>query len=107
MADGGDAESVSQVMEAHAIVADAQPKLGRLDVLQALDVAFASFQIAGQRVEDTERGVLIDGAQLSFGLLVPDNVHAHAQRVLWGSRGVRPMRAKSSGVRTNSARTFS
>jgi hypothetical protein len=43
---GGDANGVSLVMEADAVVADAE----------ALDVAFAGVQIAGQRVEDTEDG---------------------------------------------------
>jgi hypothetical protein len=94
-------------MEADAVVANPQPKLGWFDVLKTLDVTLAGFQIAGERVEDAESGVLIDGAQLSFGLVVPDNVLAYAYRGLVGSSGVRPMRAKSSGVRPNSARTFS
>ena len=55
---GGDANGVSLVMEADAVVADAKAELGRLDVLEPLDVAFAGVQIAGQRVEDTEGGGL-------------------------------------------------
>ena len=39
--DGGDVESVSVVMEADAVVADAEPKFGRLDVLKTLHVALA------------------------------------------------------------------
>jgi hypothetical protein len=43
--DGGDAKGVTVVIEADAVVADAQPELRRFDVLEALDVAFAGFQI--------------------------------------------------------------
>jgi hypothetical protein len=71
---GGDANGVSLVMEADAVVADAEAELGRLDVLEALDVAFAGLHIAGQRVEDTEGGGLIDDAELRLGLAAPDYV---------------------------------
>jgi len=47
-------------------------------MLEVHDVAFAGVQIAGQRVEDTEGGGLIDGAELSLGLVVPDDALAHA-----------------------------
>ncbi len=63
-------------MEAGAVVAHAEAELGRLDVLEALDVAFAGFQIAGQPVEDTERGGLIDDAELRLGLVAPDYAFA-------------------------------
>ena len=108
MFDGCDADDVAVIMEADAVVANPQPKLWRFDVLETFDIAFAGFQIAGQRAEDTEGGGLIDGAELSLGVIVPDNLFAHAQRcALCGSSGVRPMRSKSSRVRPNSARTFS
>ena len=77
---GGDADDVSVVMEADAVVAYPQPELRRLDVLETLNVAFAAFQIVGQRMENTEGSGLIDGAKLSLGLVVPDNVLAHAYR---------------------------
>lgn len=108
MSHGTDANSVSVVMKANAIVADPQPELRRFDALEALDVAFTSLQITGQRVEDTEGGRLIDGAKLTLGLVVPDDVLAHAYRpVLCGSGGVRPIRAKSSRESPNSARISS
>jgi hypothetical protein len=50
----GDAKGVAVVMEAHAIVADPQPELGRFNVLETLHVAFAGFQVAGERVQDAE-----------------------------------------------------
>src|SRR5450631_1667696 len=68
---GGDADDVSVVMEADAVVAYPQPELRRLDVLETLNVAFAGFQIVGQRMENTEGSGLIDGAKLSLGLVVP------------------------------------
>jgi hypothetical protein len=74
---GGNANDVPKVMEAHAVVADPETKLGRLDVLEALDVAFASVQKAEQRMKDAEGSGLIDGAELIFGLVVPDNALAH------------------------------
>ncbi len=64
-------------MEADAVVADAEAELRRFDILEALDVAFAGVQIEGQRVEDTEGGGLIDGAELSLGPVAPDNAFAH------------------------------
>ena len=78
MLDGGDANGISVVMEADAVVADPQPELRRFDVLQTLDVAFTGVQVASQRMQDAEGGGLIDGAELSLGLVLPDNVLAHA-----------------------------
>jgi hypothetical protein len=52
--DGSDAKGVFVFMEAHAVVADAEAELGRLDVLKMLDVALASVQIASERMEDAE-----------------------------------------------------
>ncbi len=75
---GGNANDVSVIMEADTVGAHAEAELGRLDVLEALDVAFAGVQKAGQRVEDTNSVGLIDGAELSFGLVVPDNALAYA-----------------------------
>jgi hypothetical protein len=79
---GSDANGVFVVMEAHAVVTDPQPELGRFNVLETLDIAFAGFQVASQRVEDTQGGGLIDGAKLSLGLVGPENVLAHAYRAV-------------------------
>ena len=77
---GGDAKGVFVVMEAHAIVADPQPELRRFDVLETLHVAFAGFQVASQGVQDAESSGLVDRAELSPGLVGPENVLAHAYR---------------------------
>lgn len=75
---GGYANDVSLVMEADAVVANAQAKLRRFDVLEALDVAFTSVKIAGQRMQDAEGSGLVDGTELSLGMVVPDNAPVHA-----------------------------
>jgi hypothetical protein len=81
--------------------------LGRLDVLETLDVALSSVQIVGQRMEDAESSGLIDGAELSLGLVFPDNDLAHAWRfVSWGSSGVRPMRSKIFESETELGQNF-
>ncbi len=104
----GDANRNSVVMKADAIVAHSQPELRRFDVLETFDIAFAGVKITSQRLEDTEGGGLIDGAKLSFGLVVPNNDLTGAYRTGLGElSGVRPMSAKSSKVSPNSARTFS
>ncbi len=51
-------DGIAQVMEADAIVSDAEPKLWRVDVLEALYIAFAGGEETGQSVEDAERGGL-------------------------------------------------
>jgi len=63
---GGDADGVFVFVEAHTVVADAQTELRRFEVLQALHIPFAGFQVAGQRVQDAESGGLIDGTELSL-----------------------------------------
>ena len=50
--DGGDVEGVAVVVEADAVVADAEAELGRLDVLEALYVAFAGGGEVGQSAEN-------------------------------------------------------
>jgi len=40
--DGQGFDRVAEVVEADAVVSDAEPELGRIDVLESLDVAFAS-----------------------------------------------------------------
>lgn len=54
------------IVKADAVVADTQPELGRLDVLETLHVAFSGAQIAGQCMENAEGSRLVDGAELSF-----------------------------------------
>ena len=77
---GGDANGAFVFMEADAVVTHPQPELGRFDVLETLHVALAGFQVASQRVQDAQSSGLIDSAELSLGLVGPENVLAHAYR---------------------------
>jgi len=60
--DAGDFDGIAEVMEAGAVVADAEAELGRFNVLEALHIAFAGVDELGQGVEDAQGGVLVDGA---------------------------------------------
>jgi hypothetical protein len=53
-------------VEADAVVADAQPELGRLDVLEALHVALAGGGEVGQGVQNAQGGGLVNGAERGF-----------------------------------------
>jgi len=109
--DGQNSNRVSVVVEAHTVVAGAQPHLGRLNILQALNVAFGECEIAGNGMQNAQRRGLIDGPQIALRLVGPGNaLLAHAHWPGWrgsGSSGVCPIRSKSSAVRPNSARTSS
>jgi hypothetical protein len=60
MFDRGDAYHVSILMKADAEVADAEPELGRLNVLQTFDVAFSSSQIASEHMQNMKSRRAID-----------------------------------------------
>jgi hypothetical protein len=62
MLDAGDFDGIAEVMEAGAVVTDAEAELGRFNVLEALHIALAGVDELGQGVEDAQGGVLVDGA---------------------------------------------
>jgi len=64
---GEDQDGVSEIMEADAVVADAEAELWRLDVLEALDIAFVGGEITSHDMQDAERGGLVDSAEVGFG----------------------------------------
>ncbi len=66
-------ERVAKVMVTDSVVADAEAKLGRFDILEALNVAFASGEEAGQCVKDTEGCRLINSAKVGLGFVGPRN----------------------------------
>ena len=74
----GDADGIPVIVETDAVVSNTKPELRRFDLLEALDVAFAGFKIAGKSTQDSEGSALIDGTELSLGLLAPDDVLTHA-----------------------------
>ena len=77
MLHGDNANGVAMIVEKNAVIADAQSKLGRFNILQSLDIAFAGTQIPVQRAQYAYCGGLVDGAKLSSGFGVPDYVLAH------------------------------
>jgi hypothetical protein len=60
-----------------AVVADAETEFRRFDFLEALHVAFAGSDKAGQGVEDAQGGRLVDGTKLGFGLVFPHDLPGH------------------------------
>jgi hypothetical protein len=105
--DGQNEDGIAEITKANAVVASAETKLRRFDVLQALDIAFSGGEIAGQNVEDAESRGLVDGAKMHSGLLSPGDPLSHCYWPGTESSGVRAMRSKSSGVRPSSASTSS
>jgi hypothetical protein len=54
MAAAEDLDGIAEIVEANAVISQAQAKLGRLDSLQSFDVAFLRFQKAGNRSQDLD-----------------------------------------------------
>ena len=78
--DGGDVEGLAVVMEAQPVVADAQPELGRLDLLKTLYIALATGGKVGQGAQNAQGGRPVDSAELGLGLVPPGDVlaaHVH------------------------------
>jgi len=81
--DGEDEDGIAVVVEADAVVADAEAHLWRLNVLKALYVAFAGGEIAGDGVQNAQGCVLVDGAQVGLGRVSPGDLflsHAYCPR---------------------------
>ena len=70
MADAKYLDGIAEVMKADAIVAEAEPKFGRLNPLQPLYVAFLRCDKAGETVPEVDCRVAVDGANVSTGLQV-------------------------------------
>jgi hypothetical protein len=52
VSDGENLDGIAEVVEANAVVADAEAELRGIDILEALYVAFAGTDEAGQGMED-------------------------------------------------------
>jgi|HubBroStandDraft_1064217.scaffolds.fasta_scaffold11940_4 hypothetical protein len=74
---GENQDGISEIVEADAVVADAETKLWRLDVLEALDIAFAGGEITSHDMQDAERGGLVDSAEVGFGRIGPGDPLPH------------------------------
>jgi hypothetical protein len=60
-----------------AMVLSAQPDHGRSDSFELLGRAFASENVAAQRLKDLDGGGLPDTANVSPGLVGPDDAFGH------------------------------
>jgi hypothetical protein len=74
---GEDHDGIAEIMKADAVVADAEAELGRLDALEALDIAFAVGEITSHNMQDAECCGLIDRAKVGFGLIGPGDLLPH------------------------------
>ena len=60
---GEDQDGVSEIVEADAVVAHAETELGRVDVLESLDIAFAGGKVTSHDMQDAARGGLVDSGR--------------------------------------------
>lgn len=68
---GEDADDGSEVVEAGAVVTDAEAELRWLDLLEAFHISFSSGEVAGDRMENAEGCGLVDSAELGLGRVRP------------------------------------
>ncbi len=65
------------VVESYAVIAEAEPEFGWLDVLEAFHIAFISCQEAGEPVKEIHCGLAVDSANVGFGLVGPSDLFSH------------------------------
>ena len=62
MFDGENLDETAMVVEAHSISAGAKAEFRRIAIVKLLDITFIGGNEAAQRVENTQRRLLIDSA---------------------------------------------
>jgi len=67
-----DLDGVAEIVKAHPVGADAEAILGRIQVGEMFDIAFLVEQEAGQRLQQMNRGLAVDGADVGTGCGGPD-----------------------------------
>jgi hypothetical protein len=80
MSNRGDIEGIAKVAEAEAVIAYAEPELGRFNVLQALHIALACGSKAGEGMKNAQGDWLLDRTKLHLCLFPPCNlpeIHAY------------------------------
>jgi hypothetical protein len=79
IADTGDFdEVVAEVAEDDAVVLSAESVEGRLDALEALNVAFFGGEESGQGAKNLDSGRLRDGAEFGLGLIGEGDALSHS-----------------------------
>jgi len=96
MLGGDNLDGIAAVVKANTVSADTQAKLRRFDALKAFHIAFLGLNEARQPVQDTHRGLLIKGADISLGLFDPGDLFwpsllVRAVRLRWQWRAAHPL----------------
>ena len=77
MEDTKNLEHLAEVVEADAVIAEAQAQFGRLYIGEALDVAVASEDVVSQVFEQADSGFAVDAADVGASLRRPLDVLMH------------------------------
>ena len=86
IADATHLNRLAEVAENDAVILCAEAVERRVNILEALDVALLGLDKAGERLEDLQGGLLIDGAEVGLGPIGEGDALSHC-------RCVRPARA--------------
>jgi|HubBroStandDraft_4_1064222.scaffolds.fasta_scaffold03042_5 hypothetical protein len=70
-------DGITEIMKADAVVADAETQLGRLDILESLDIAFARGEITSYSMQNADCCSLVDRAKVGFGFVGPGDLLPH------------------------------
>ena len=73
MLDGKNLNRMAVIIEADAVVADAQTVLRRFDALKTFDVTLLGLREARQGMKDTHCSLLVDSANIGPALVGPGN----------------------------------
>jgi hypothetical protein len=77
MQDAQDLERFAEVVEADAVIAEAEAKFNRFDVGQAVEIAVAGENIIGETFEQIQGSLPIDAAHVGTRLWRPRNAFRH------------------------------
>ena len=80
MKDAEDLDGFAEVVEAQAVVAEAEAQFDWVDVGQAFDVAVAGEEVIGQAFEQAERCGAVDAAHVGAGQRGPLDPFCHANQ---------------------------
>ncbi len=72
-----DKDGIAEIVKANAVVATAEAELRRLDILDALNIAFASGEITRHCMQDVESDCLVNRAKVGFGRIGSGDFFPH------------------------------
>lgn len=74
---GEDHDGVSEIVKANAVVTDTEAEFGRLDILEAFNIAFSRGEITSHNVQNAKSGSLVDSTKVGLGLVSPGDFLPH------------------------------